>query len=75
MDNRDFLAINKQIETEVQIIHPLNIVSFSHIDSDTQDLYNYCFMFKNGTIKIHSIDRWKKNSKSGSTYKREEVFL
>jgi len=74
MDNRDFLAINKQIEKNVQIIHPPQTVSLAHIDSDTKDLYTYYFRFEIGKMKLHSIDIWRKNGKSGNTFKHEEIF-
>jgi hypothetical protein len=74
MDDRDFLAINEQIKKDVQITHPSKVVSFAYIDSDTRDLYTYFFMFENGTMKLHSIDKWVKNGKSGNTYKHEEIF-
>ena len=59
---------------DFKITHPLKIVSFSHIDINTMDLLIYYFSFKNGEIKLNSIDRYSKNGKSGNTYKKEEIF-
>ena len=59
---------------EVTINHPMQIVSFAHIDTESRDLYTYYFQVENAEIKIHSIDKWAKTSKNGNTYKHEEVF-
>ena len=69
MDDRDF-----KFKEEVIIQHPMQVVSFAHIDSQTRDLYTYYFHIKNGKIMLHSIDKWMKNGKSGNTFKHEEVY-
>lgn len=71
MDERDFIAMNKAVELEVS--HNAQIVSFADIDNN-RDLYTYYFEVLNGKIRLHSIDKWVKNGKSGNTYKHEEIF-
>lgn len=61
-------------EGEVEITHAPQIISFAHIDNKTKDLYTYYFRINNGKIKPHSIDVWRKNGKSGNTYKHEEIY-
>jgi hypothetical protein len=63
-----------KFKEELVIQHPNQVVSFAHIDSDTRDLYTYYFHIENGKIKLHSIDKWAKNGKSGNTYKHEEIY-
>lgn len=72
MDERDLIMMNK--ESEVEIAHAPQIISFAHIDNDTRDLYTYYFRINNGIIKPHSIDVWRKNGKTGNTYKHEEIY-
>jgi hypothetical protein len=74
MDERDFLAHNEEVKKEVLVNHPMKIVSFAHIDIDNKDLYTYYFLYEMGKMKLHSIDVWRKNGKSGNTYKHEEIF-
>ena len=57
----------------MKIEHKNQIVSFAHIDKN-YDLYTYYFEINNGEIKLHSIDKYKKNGKTGKTYKHMEVY-
>ena len=74
MDERDFTALNKYIEMDFNITHPLQIVSFAHIDAETRDLFTYYFQVENAKIRLHSIDAYRSNGKKGNTYKHEEIF-
>ena len=71
MDDRDYISMNKQ---GVTINHPIQIVSFAHIQQETRDLFTYYFQIENGKIKLHSIDQWVKKGNTGNTFKHQELF-
>lgn len=57
----------------IEIIHDNHVVSFAHIDYDS-NLYTYYFEIVNGKTSLHSIDQWAKNGKIGNTYKHKELY-
>lgn len=59
--------------TNFSILHDPQMVSLAHID-ERRDLYTYYFSVKDGAIELHSIDKWEKAGKSGSSYRHVEVF-
>lgn len=58
---------------DIQIIHDRQVVSFAHMDGE-RNMYTYWFELDDGKLTLHSIDKYVKNGKAGTTYKHEEVY-
>jgi len=57
----------------IHLIHDKQVFSIAHMNGD-RNMYTYWFELAEGKLKVHSIDRFTKNGKSGTTYKHEEIY-
>ncbi len=57
----------------MEIKHSNQIVSFSHIDKNS-DLFTYYFEIEQGKISLHSIDKYVKKGIKGKTYTHVEIY-
>lgn len=60
--------------SNLKIEHQPHMVSFSYIDRDTSNLYNYMFRIENGVAKIYCIQLLEKGGRVSKNYKMKDIY-
>lgn len=60
--------------SNLKIEHPVHTISFSYIDRNTSNLYNYIFRIENGVAKIYCIQLLEIGGRVSKNYKMKDIY-